>query len=475
MKRQLRLIAPLVLLLALSAIALHGTGQAAPSAKRKIHIPILSNGYDNAWVSPFGVEMISISTAGGLLQAEQAGFRWVRRNGLVWSGIEPVHTSPARYNWNAAAGLENELRAARRHGLEPILVIRGTPAWAATRPEWACSAIKPEALSAFADFVSAVVRRYSQPPYRVRYYELYNEPDAAPDLVGKNSVFGCWGDLSDSQWYGGDDYAAMLKKVYPAIKAANPEAVVILGGLLYDDPARPESLRFLDGILANGGADKFDWANFHYYYQGDRWDAWGLGIIGKANHIRYKLAQYGVPNKPLICSEMALRTFGDENLEPLKADFAIEENVRAMQANIPVVIWYPLLYPGFFGSGLLDPNGFIPKPAHTAYATMTEKLASARYVRPMTAEELGGATNVEGHILAHFNGTQPIWVLWTVPLVDTQATATVHFPADRFPKGMLVTHRDGSTLFLTDAKDGAKDGKIAMTVGSAPRFIEVIR
>lgn len=464
-----------VLPLALLLVVASSAGQAVAGRTHKLHVPVISNGHDSGWVSPFGVEILNISPAGGVSHAEQAGFYWVRQNGLDWSSVEPTRTGPATYLWSAAVGLESELRTARRHGFEPILVIRGTPGWAAVRPEWSCSAIKREALPAFADFVKAAVQRYSQPPYRIRYYELYNEPDAAPDLVPRNSVFGCWGDLTDSQWYGGDDYAAMLKQAYPAIKAANSEAVVILGGLLYDNPAQPASLRFLEGILANGGADKFDWANFHYYYQDNRWESWGPGIIGKATHIRQTLARYGVANKPLICTEVALRTFGHEELEPLKANFVIIANIRAMQANIPVVIWYRLLYPGFFGSGLVDPNGWTHKPAYTAYVTLTDKLASARYLRPMTAEELGGATNVEGHILAHHNGRQRLWVLWTVPITAMDARAAVRFPAAQFPKGLRVTGRDGSILSLTDKTDGVADGQITVMVGSAPRFVEAKR
>ena len=36
----------------------------------------------------------------------------------------------------------------------------------------------------------------------------------------------------------GDKYAAMLKAVYPAIKAANPNAKVVLGGIAYEGSSR---------------------------------------------------------------------------------------------------------------------------------------------------------------------------------------------------------------------------------------------
>ncbi len=54
------------------------------------------------------------------------------------------------------------------------------------------------------------------------------------------AIFGCWGDPNDKTYYGGEYYAEMLKRAYPAVKAANPQAIVLNGGLLLDcDPRYP--------------------------------------------------------------------------------------------------------------------------------------------------------------------------------------------------------------------------------------------
>jgi hypothetical protein len=76
-----------------------------------------------------------------------------------------------------------------------------------------------------------LVARYSVPPYNVKYWELWNEPDVDPalaGLIGGDIPFGCWGDSTDP-YYGGGYYAEMLKAVYPRIKAADPQAQVARG------------------------------------------------------------------------------------------------------------------------------------------------------------------------------------------------------------------------------------------------------
>src|SRR5690606_32739206 len=120
--------------------------------------------------------------------------------------------------------------------LTPIIVISHTPTWAQQVPGASCGPIKPTALADFAKFMGEMASRYSKPPYNVHYWEIGNEPDVAPEQVPNDSVFGCWGNMSDP-YYGGAYYAEMLKVVYPAIKKADPLAQVVFGGLLLDcDP-----------------------------------------------------------------------------------------------------------------------------------------------------------------------------------------------------------------------------------------------
>ena len=85
-----------------------------------------------------------------------------------------------------------------------------TPAWAQKYPGVACGPISEDALDDFAEFMAALVSRYSQPPYNVRYWEIGNEPDIDRTLVDSQSIYGCWGE-KDDPYYGGKYYGEMLK------------------------------------------------------------------------------------------------------------------------------------------------------------------------------------------------------------------------------------------------------------------------
>ncbi len=184
----------------------------------------------------WGIEMYTLTADAGLDLVKQAGAYWVRRNALLWSEVEP--TEGAR-NWDALAGLEAELKAAAAQGLQVVLIVRSTPEWAQSFSGSLCSAPKAEKLEAFAAFMHDVVRRYSVPPYNVQYWEIGNEPDAAPELLASDSLFGCWG-KTDDPYYGGEYYAEILKAIYAPIKEANPQAQVLVGGLLLNcDPVNP--------------------------------------------------------------------------------------------------------------------------------------------------------------------------------------------------------------------------------------------
>ncbi|HEX9028937.1 MAG TPA: hypothetical protein VF823_07175, partial [Anaerolineales bacterium] len=110
--------------------------------------------------SVMGIEMHEISEAGGINQVKQAGAAWIRRNAVLWSGVEP---QPGQRKWDTLAGLEAEMKTASSQGLQLILIVRSTPAWAQKVPGVSCSAITSDQLPAFALFMHDIVARYSQP------------------------------------------------------------------------------------------------------------------------------------------------------------------------------------------------------------------------------------------------------------------------------------------------------------------------
>ncbi len=394
----------------------------------------------------------------------EKGLQLIRHNALVWHDIEPTE---GMREWEVAADLENKLINASQSGLSTILIVRGTPQWAQKYPGSYCGPITQGKLEAFADFLSEAVKRYSIPPYKVKFWELGNEPDVDPSLVSFNSVFGCWGDQND-QFYGGGYYAEMLKVVYPAIKAADPDATVLIGGLLLDcDPTQPpegkdcKPGRFLEGILNNGGGDYFDAVSFHGYthYFGPSTDIpnqlffddhhpdWGHRggvVIGKIDYLRQVMTNF-IIDKPIYHTEGALLCLEGnpidcsppgEDFYDSQADYVVRMYVRNWANGVSGTIWYQFEGPGWRYGGLLDENQN-PKPAYEALRTLITELSEAEYFGVLTSYD-----GLEGY---EFNTpSKRIWVLWSPDEVDIQIQLpeNVDVVLDKFGQNITPDGRD---------------------------------
>mgnify|MGYP001057671281 CR=1 FL=1 len=371
--------------------------------------------------------MHRIDESRGLSRAVEAGVYWVRFDVFHWDKIEPVRTEPPTYLWDQVD--EQSLRNAADVGLEVIAAVKYTPEWAQKVPGSFCGPIEEDTLDEFAQFLTALVARYSAPPYNVRYWELGNEPDVDPALVPGDHLFGCWGDESDP-YYGGGYYAEMLKVAYPAIKAADPLAQVLIGGLLLDcDPTHPPEgadclpSRFLEGILRNGGGGYFNVVSFHGYplyygslYTDEHWPSWeerGGIVLGKIDFLREVMADYDV-DKPLMHTEGSLLCPennaddcdppGDAFFEA-QADYVVWLYVRNWAAGLTATIWYQFEGPGWRECSLLN-AAQQPKPAYKALAFLTQILDGATYQQPITRfDELRG--------YAFRAPDRRVWVLWS--------------------------------------------------------------
>jgi hypothetical protein len=423
--------AVLFLALVFTLLPTNSTGDmaiAAESGANDIFLPLVLRDYPPA-PPIFGTEIGYWPSSEVANLAAEAGIYWLRTNAFNWDSIEPVRTDPPTYNWDQVN--ESKLETAASKGMQTIATVRFAPGWAS---QVACGPIDESALPAFAQFLNALVKRYSQPPFNVKYWEIGNEPDV-PSLAqyAPRQVFGCWGDPAD-EYYGGGYYGEMLKTAYPAIKAADPQAQVLIGGLLLDcDPTHPpvgkdcKSAKFLEGILRNGGGNYFDVVSFHGYppYDGSSsnlgglyydehfpsWESRGGVVLGKADYIREVLANYGFV-KPvmhtegsLICSESNpnCNPPGEEFYES-QADYVVWLYIRNWAAGLKATIWYQFTGPGWRYGGMLDENQQ-PKPAYYALDFLTQELAEASYVRQIT----------QFSSLRAFEFSAPskkIWVMW---------------------------------------------------------------
>lgn len=441
-------------------------GATADGYDESVYLPLVSKNRFT-WLSPtqFGVQSYSqrYPTINDLTVV--SGNYWVRIETLAWDKIE---AQKGVYQWNSDAEtqtFEQELRAIGLSGMQPIVVVKFAPQWARKYENLVCGPFKQEAFQDFANFMTAAVGRYSQFPYNVKYWELGNEPDVDFSRVTYNrSGFGCWGEPNQTN-YGGEYYAEMLKVVYPAIKAADPEAKVLIGGLLLDcdsnysypsgysqtftcyNPTRYKSGRFLRGILEGGGGNSFDYVSFHGYaaYNPNAYGGKGLGddvqsnawkhrggiILGKLSYLRSELAAKGV-SKPFLLTEAALTCpeWNPSYCNPpgstfyeVQADYVVWVYVRAWANGITGTTWYAFenvwRYNGFV-------NGTTPKPAYNVYKYMISKLGTATYEKQITSYKIGTKTwdLVSLGIKAYQfkSGSKWLWVAWSENEADTVIT-----------------------------------------------------
>jgi hypothetical protein len=402
------------------------------SSSSTIFLPITLHGYPRP-VTVFGTQVspARLDKVKELLRGSDTYY--VRVTAFNWNDIEPNRTNPPTYNWDAVK--EFELASAGLNEMRIIGTIRFTPDWAWKIPGYACGPISPESLDEFAQFLQALVQRYSYPPYNIKYWELGNEPDIDPTLLtDPGSEFGCWGDEND-EFYGGGYYAEMLKVAYPAIKAVDPTAQVLIGGLLLDcDPTNPPAgkdckpAKFLEGILRNGGGSFFDIASFHGYptyssaspggelYYDEHFPGWeprGGVVLGKLDFVREVMANNGVA-KPVMHTEGSLICPASNGVDcnppnetffQAQADYVVWLYVRNWAAGVKGTIWYQFDGPGWRFGSLLDENQN-PKPAYYALDFLTQELKGAAYIAPVT--QFAPLRGYEFKTAA-----KKIWVLWS--------------------------------------------------------------
>ena len=465
----------------------------AASGLYTIYLPLLKDSSPAVPAMPattiFGSEMNPISDGEGLEKMVDAGASWVRRNSIFWWAVEPVQGGG--YNWSVLANMEEEFLVARNNGLEIIVIIHGVPTWATAPPyNYACGPLAASALPAFGDFMYALVQRYSVPPYEVKYWEIWNEPDVDPINFSNGWLpFGCLGNEADADYYGGQDYAAVLQAVYPMVKAANPQAKVLVGGLLLDcDPIHPPlnnpnneciPSRYLEGVLEAGGKDFFDGVGFHAYdrftqgednYQNGIYGnpGWNSGcctyneallgdlkpvLVAKAQYIRYLLNLYGAEDKFLINTETALLCGGpsdppggpgcesdpDSPFEKLKAAYVPQNYAAAIGEGLLANIWYSPI--GWWrNTGLLNVD-LTPRPAYDAYVLAHNILKNAIFLREINEYTDDLVIGYEFRV-----DLKTIWVIWAsdgktqtilLPLLPVAAWDELGAPVD-FSSGTLI-------------------------------------
>lgn len=295
------------------------------------------------------------------------GTHWARMF-VSWPGLQPT---PGAIAPSALASYEQAFKRLPA-GTRVILDVVDTPQWETGSADEHAPPANP---NDYAAFVGALAQRFGA---KVSAYEIWNEED------------------SPSWWTGAPNpaaYVQLLKATYPVVKAADPSATVVLGGLTGND------YQFLEGVYQAGGKGSFDAVGVH--------TDTACNIISPYDFLRGAdnrmitdsfLAYREVhatelangDDKPIWMTELSWRTTGVTCSEGVWAGQKAGGVTEAQQATylrqayhclaqdpyVQVALWFPLQDEGAVTSGLLRADGS-PKPSFAtmqAYAREGDKL-----------------------------------------------------------------------------------------------------
>ena len=288
--------------------------------------------------------------AGQLARFDALGVRLVRRD-FLWADLEP---SDGTFDFAAEDAAVDESRA---HGLTTIGILAYDAPWAAADGD----VDTPPDPQKYAAFAEATAKHFAG---RVDAWEIWNEP---------NNGFRFWKPRED-----GFAYAKLLAAAYPAVKRGNPNATVLLGGLIYHNEGIVTDAASFLGDAFTEDPDLGRWFDVlalhpyaHYPPQAspEQDDGREQPVGQMVARMRALLAYYGAP-KPVWITEYGWPVYGTVD-EPTQSRFTVRGIVEAMAAGAERVCIYTL-------DDGPDPTAFPPEDAFGVYHNDgTQKLAAS--------------------------------------------------------------------------------------------------
>jgi Carbohydrate family 9 binding domain-like/Beta-galactosidase len=276
------------------------------------------------------------------------------RNDLYWGQIQPDGGT-----WDYHR-FDNYLTALESHGIEVDAVLGYSPQWASTAEAGSSYEIwanKAPRLDAYLAYVRKSVERYKG---RMRYWEIWNEPDIA---FWKSST---------------EEYLQLFSAASREIKQTNPQALVLNGGFAM--VSRAPNPDFLE--VFPKAADKSNWDIWVYH------DYLTFADMFVRNDLSRRLSQSAGLSLPVWVNETGYLSMwpGEERTEAITL---VKKYAMAPALGIAAYLWYDLRDDGLDANdpehhfGLVH-NNYQPKPAYPAYQRVIRELAGRRFVARLT-------------------------------------------------------------------------------------------
>jgi hypothetical protein len=250
----------------------------------------------------------------------------------------------------------------------------------------------PEALNAFARYAAFVVQHFKG---KVHMYEMWNE----------------WNTTTGNTHAGTpQDYARLLRVVYPAVKVIDPSAVFIAGAIGGRD------LNWLAAMLSAGAMGSFDALSIHPYNFGRPMrtgDAWAQDMLATEDVIhRFNNGR----DIPLYITEMGWPTYSgtggisqQESAAYLAQMFLLARTMKFLRG----IWWYDFRDDGWDGTnkendfGLVRPD-LTPKTAFAALQAIAPVVRNA-----LTVEDLSAGSLTLRMLRFRFAGKNEVLALWS--------------------------------------------------------------
>jgi len=358
-------------------------------------------------------------------ELKSLGTHWVRMF-VTWPDVEPARESFAQ-NWLSA--YEQMFNSAPA-GTKVLLDVVDSPSWETGSPSQQAPPANPED---YAAMMGMLARRFAG---KVAAYEIWNEEDQS------------------SWWTGAPNpaaYAQLLKATYPVVKAADPGATVLVGGLTGND------YPFLEGLYAAGAKGSFDAVAVH--------TDTACNVLSPYDFLRgadekmipdsflayrevHKVMVDNGDEKPIWMTELSWRTTpglctegawaGQKPAGVSESDQATflsqAYHCLAQDPYVKVALWFPLVDQGLVQSGLIRANG-TRKPSFDA-------MRSYAHNGDSLTEPCGVTTGPRISIASPANGTS-----YSGPLpIHVSASSSIGVFRIRMEiDGKLIRNYDGSS------------------------------
>ncbi|MEP7187971.1 MAG: glycosyl hydrolase, partial [Roseiflexaceae bacterium] len=433
--------------------------------------------------TPFGmvtavgnrVRADEIDTYVGLMR--EAGVQWSREE-IFWDKVQREPGGPFQWSGDGSGFYDYEHSIGAQHaaGIRILGLLDYNPAWFKGKNP------PPEAwIKDWGEYVYQTVAHFGRGG-AIKHWEIWNEPNL--------SVSGY-----ESGLYRIEDYARVLAVAHDAAKAADPQAVIVLGGMaaVWSYPPSPTTydyFDYLDALGKLGAWNSFDVLAIHPYRpdapEGAPWRRdHSATFPEEMARLDNLMLTYG--SRPVWLTEVgwaSSRRWPGVS-EDQQAQFLARLYVVAIaQPNVEKIFWYdfrndtassaPYEQPIYnasnheFNYGLLrrafplDANSpSLRKPAFLAYRALTNELAG------LTLQEVaadGRRPDMPNTYWYRFGGGRRVDVLWNTDAPDQVVSIACGC------REALVRYWNGRARYVLYPQNGS----LAVTIDEqgAPMYIE---